>query len=224
MIRVLVADDQPLIRAGIRTILDQQPDLAVVGEAEDGRTAVEQSRNLHPDVVLMDVHMPRLDGIEATRRLVGSARAGDNTPRVLILTTSDIDDHLYDALHAGATAILLKDCGPAELIRAIHLVANREALLPPGITKRLIANFIESHPRRHPALPDQLDLLTAREREVLGLMSVGRSNAEIASSLFISEHTAKTHVSRVLTKLKLRDRVHAVVFGYESGLVRPGHR
>ncbi|WP_306214507.1 response regulator [Actinoplanes sp. RD1] len=222
MIRVMIADDQPLVRAGLRMVLAQQPDLTVVGEAGDGRSAIQQYCDLRPDVVLMDTQMPRLDGIAATRGIVAARPVGGPAPRVLIMTECDIDDCLYEALEAGASAILNKDCEPTELIQAIHLMADTEALLPPSISKRLIASFIEAHPRRHPVLPGILDMLTAREREVLELMSTGFSNAEIAAALVISEQTAKTHVSRVLTKLHLRDRVHAVVFGYESGLVRPG--
>jgi DNA-binding NarL/FixJ family response regulator len=223
MIRILVVDDQPMIRAGIRAILDSEPDMSVVGEAENGRMAIDRCRFLRPDVILMDVRMPELDGLAATSALLGPERAAAHTPKVLMLTTFDIDDYVYAALRAGASGFLLKDSEPEELIRAVRMVVRSEALLSPSITRRLIENFIESQPSpsRSSAV---LDGLTDREREVLRHMAMGMSNAEIAKALFIAEQTVKTHVSRILHKLGLRDRVHAVVFGYENGLVRPGQR
>ncbi|GAB2569208.1 DNA-binding response regulator [Paractinoplanes abujensis] len=218
MIRVLVVDDQPMIRAGIHAILDSQPDLSVVGEAENGRVAVERTRSLRPDVVLMDVRMPELDGLAATREILG---AGGATPKVLMLTTFDIDDYVYEALRSGASGFLLKDSEPEELMRAVRVVADSEALLSPRITRRLIENFVDTQPT---APSTALNALTDREREVLRHVAMGMSNAEIAKELFIAEQTIKTHVSRILHKLKLRDRVHAVVFGYENGLVSPGRR
>jgi DNA-binding NarL/FixJ family response regulator len=223
MIRVLVVDDQPMIRAGIRAILDSQPDTSVVGEAENGRVAIDRIRALRPDVVLMDIHMPELDGLAATSALLGAERTAGHTPRVLMLTTFDIDDYVYAALRAGASGFLLKDSEPEELTRAVRVVARDEAMLSPSVTRRLIENFIESQPVRS-APAAVLNTLTDREREVLRHMAMGMSNAEIAKALFVAEHTVKTHVSRILHKLGLRDRVHAVVFGYENGLVTPGRR
>jgi DNA-binding NarL/FixJ family response regulator len=218
MIRILVVDDQPMIRAGIHAILDAQPDMTVVGEAANGRAAIDRTRSLRPDVVLMDVRMPELDGLAATREIVG---APGHTPKVLMLTTFDIDDYVYEALRAGASGFLLKDSESAELIRAVRVVANSEALLSPRITRRLIENFVDSQP----ATPSTaLNGLTDREREVLRHIAMGMSNAEIAKELYVAEQTVKTHVSRILHKLGLRDRVHAVVFGYENGLVTPGRR
>ncbi|MBU2664900.1 response regulator transcription factor [Actinoplanes bogorensis] len=219
MIRILVVDDQPMIRAGIHAILDSQPDLTVVGEAENGRVAVERTRSLRPDVVLMDVRMPELDGLAATREIL--AAGSTHTPRVLMLTTFDIDDYVYEALRAGASGFLLKDSEPEELMRAVRVVADSEALLSPRITRRLIENFVETQPTPPSTA---LNALTDREREVLRHVAMGMSNAEIAKELFIAEQTIKTHVSRILHKLSLRDRVHAVVFGYENGLVSPGRR
>jgi DNA-binding NarL/FixJ family response regulator len=215
MIRVLVADDQALVRGGFRMILDAQPDIEVVGEASDGREALELSRATSPDVVLMDVRMPVMDGIEATANLTR-----DGGPRVLMLTTFDLDEHVYDAIRAGASGFLLKDVPPAELAHAVRVVAAGETLLAPAITRRLVEEFVRRPPpgRR----PERLDRLTEREREVLTLVARGLSNAEIANQLVLGETTVKTHVTRILGKLDLRDRVQAVVLAYESGLVTPG--
>ncbi|MEV7228838.1 response regulator transcription factor [Polymorphospora sp. NPDC051019] len=221
MIRILIVDDQSMIRVGIRAILDSQDDMTVVGEAENGRAGVDRCRSLRPDVVLMDVRMPVLDGLAATRAILGPERTEGHHPRVLMLTTFDIDDYIYEALRIGASGFLLKDSEPDELMRAVRVVAGGEALLAPSITRRLIENFVDAQPRR-PAGTTALNALTDREREVLRLVALGMSNAEIAASLFIAEQTTKTHVSRILQKLGLRDRVQAVVFGYETGLVTPG--
>ncbi len=223
MIRTLIVDDQSMIRVGIRAILQAQADIEVVGEAGNGQLGVERSRSLRPDVVLMDVRMPVLDGLAATRALLGPDRAGSHTPRVLMLTTFDLDDYIYAALRAGASGFLLKDSEPDDLIRAVRVVAGGEALLAPSITRRLIESFVEARPRQL-AGAAALNGLTDREREVLRLVALGMSNQEIAASLFISEPTTKTHVSRILQKLGLRDRVQAVVLGYETGLVTPGGR
>ena len=215
-IRVVVADDQALMRGGFRMILDAEDDLEVVGEAIDGTDAVRAVERLHPDVVVMDVRMPTMDGIEATRRVTAS----DAPPKVLILTTFDLDEYVYDALRAGASGFLLKDTPPEQLVAAVRIVASREALLAPSVTRRLIAEFAS---RPEPVIaPAGFDELTEREREVLVLMAQGASNAEIAGRLFVAETTVKTHVGHVLRKLDLRDRAQAVVFAYESGLVRPG--
>jgi DNA-binding NarL/FixJ family response regulator len=216
VIRVLIADDQALMRGGFRMILDAQDEIEVVGEAIDGRDAVEQYRRAAPDVVVMDVRMPAMDGIEATRRLT----AADPPARVLILTTFDLDEYVYEALRAGASGFLLKDRPPEELVAAVRVVAAGEALIAPSVTRRLIEEFAR-RPQR-PAAPHGLDELTEREREVLVLMARGRSNAEIATDLFVAETTVKTHVGHILAKLRLRDRVQAVVVAYESGLVHPG--
>jgi DNA-binding NarL/FixJ family response regulator len=197
--------------------------MRVVGEAGDGDQAARIALEVRPDVVLMDVRMPVLDGLAATRALLGPERIEGHTPRVLMLTTFDLDDYVYAALAAGASGFLLKDSEPEDLLRAVRVVAAGEALLAPSITRRLIENFVESRPRP-PAAATALNGLTDREREVLRLMALGRSNAEIAASLFIAEQTTKTHVSRILQKLDLRDRVQAVVFGYENGLVTPGNQ
>ncbi|MGA9760926.1 MAG: response regulator transcription factor [Gaiellaceae bacterium] len=217
-IRVLIADDQALVRSGFRMILEARDDLAVVGEAENGAQAIELARELEPDVVLMDVRMPVLDGVEATRRLL---EAGSQA-RVIILTTFDLDEYVFEALRAGASGFLLKDVQPAQLAEAIRVVASGEALLAPSITRRLLDRFASSlgAPGRRP--PPELDSLTPRELEILRLIAGGLTNAEIASELFVSETTVKTHVSSVLRKLHLRDRVQAVVLAYEAGLVRPG--
>ncbi len=215
MIRILVADDQQLVRSGFRMILGADPELEVVGEAGDGVEAVARARDLQPDVVLMDVRMPRVDGIEATRQL--SAR--EDAPRVLVLTTFDLDEYVFAALRAGASGFLLKDAPEAQLLAAIRIVADGGSLFAPTVTRRLIERFADLGEQQAP--PD-LDGLTARELEVLGLLARGRSNAEIAAELVVSEHTVKTHVARVLGKLGLRDRIQAVILAYESGLVRPG--
>ncbi len=219
MIRVLVVDDQGLVRAGFRMILEAQPDVEVVGEAADGLDAVETARRLEPDVVLMDVRMPRMDGLEATRRLAGPDV--DNPAKVLILTTFDLDEYVYEALRAGASGFLLKDVRREDLVAAVRVVAGGEALLAPSVTKRLIGEFAR-RPRPVPATPSRLEALTAREREILGLMARGNSNAEIAAELVIGEQTVKTHVGNVLAKLGLRDRIHAVILAYEIGLIQPG--
>jgi DNA-binding NarL/FixJ family response regulator len=221
MITVLVVDDQPMIRVGIRAILDSYDDIEVIGEVGDGRAAVEQARSRRPDVVLMDVRMPVLDGLSAARTILEAGQRGHPTPRVVMLTTFDADQYVYDALRAGASGFLLKDSRPDELAAAVRVVAAGEAMLAPGVTARLIERFVESRPH-DPADHPRLAQLTDREREVLVLIARGLSNAEIATSLFIAEQTVKTHVSRTLQKLALRDRVQAVVFGYESGLVVPG--
>ena len=223
-VRVLIVDDQALVRAGFRMILESEPDIEIVGEAGDGAEALEAVRQFEPDVVLMDIRMPNLDGLEATRRLLETARDGDAaTPRVLMLTTFDLDEYVYEALRAGASGFMLKDTPPEQLVDAIHVVARGDALLSPTITKRVIEEFIQRPPSTIPVeRPAKLEELTARELEVLGFMARGLSNAEIAKDLFVSETTVKTHVARILMKLGLRDRVQAVVFAYESGLVQPG--
>ncbi|NII39857.1 DNA-binding NarL/FixJ family response regulator [Curtobacterium flaccumfaciens] len=218
MTRVLVVDDQAVFRLGLVAILGSQPDIEVVGEAGDGAEAVTLGIDLEPDVVLMDVRMPVLDGIEATRRLTA---APSSTPvRVLMLTTFDIDDYVFDALRAGASGFLLKDAGADDLIAAVRTIAAGDALLAPRVTRHLVEAFIAG-PRPAAAPADVLAVLTDRERDVFMLMARGRSNGEIGRELFIAEQTVKTHVGRVLAKLQLRDRVHAVVLAYESGLVTP---
>ena len=223
MIRILIVDDQSMIRVGIRAILESQDDMTVVGEAENGRVGIDKTRGLRPDVVLMDVRMPVLDGLAATSALLGPERVEGHLPRVLMLTTFDLDDYIYEALRVGASGFLLKDSEPDELLQAVRVVAGGEALLSPSVTRRLIENFVAARPRATTG-STQLNGLTDREREVLRLIALGRSNTEIAAELFIAEQTTKTHVSRILAKLGLRDRVQAVVFGYESGLVIPGSR
>ncbi|MDQ6714986.1 MAG: response regulator transcription factor [Actinomycetota bacterium] len=218
-IRVLVADDQTLVRAGFRMILEAEPDLVVAGEAADGLEAVSQVESCHPDVVLMDVRMPGVDGIEATRRIL--AAEGHPELKVIMLTTFDMDEYVHDALRCGASGFLLKDVPPEQLVDGIRAVVSGEALLSPPITKRLIEVYLDRAPRATPA-PRVLDLLTPREAEILGLLGRGLSNAEIAERLVISETTVKTHVARVLMKLGLRDRVQAVICAYESGVVSIG--
>jgi DNA-binding NarL/FixJ family response regulator len=216
-IRVLLCDDQALVRSGFRMILEAREDLEVVGEAEDGVQALELTWRLLPDVVLMDVRMPRLDGVEATRRLV----AAGSEARVLILTTFDLDEYVFEALRAGASGFLLKDVQPAQLVDAVRVVAHGEALLAPTVTRRLLDRFARSLPGAPEPPAPELAELTDREREVLALLAEGLSNAELAERLFLSETTVKTHVSSILRKLGLRDRVQAVVLAYQAGLVRP---
>ena len=217
MIRVLVVDDQALVRGGFRMILDAQKDVEVIGEAADGVEALEKVTELEPDVVLMDIRMPRLDGLEATRLLVERGRA----PRILMLTTFDADEYVYESLRAGASGFMLKDVRPEQLAEAVRVVARGEALLAPAITRRLIEQFVR-RPLPGGETPMELSELTERELDVLRLVATGGSNAEIASSLFLSKATVKTHLTHILTKLNLRDRVQAVVVAYESGLVQPG--
>ena len=221
-IRVLLVDDQPLLRTGFRMILEAEPDIAVVGEAADGEQAVEQVRALQPDVVLMDIRMPRMDGVEATRRIAGPGRDGESAARVLVLTTFDLDEYVVEALRAGASGFLLKDVPADDLVTAIRVIAEGEALLAPSITRRLLDMYAARLPSAEDPTPDTLAMLTDREVEVLRLVARGMSNAEIAAELYVSETTVKTHVGHVLTKLGLRDRVQAAVYAYESGLVRPG--
>jgi DNA-binding NarL/FixJ family response regulator len=218
-VRILIADDQALVRAGFKMILDAEDDLDVVGEASDGAQAVAMANDLEPDVVLMDIRMPELDGIEATRRII--AAAGERPVRVLMLTTFDLNEYVYEALRAGASGFLLKDVPPEQLVAGIRVVAEGEALLAPSITRRLIQEFASAAPTPAEA-PRGLDELTARELEVFKLLARGLSNAEIAEELVVSETTVKTHVARVLMKLGLRDRVQAVVLAYESGVAVPG--
>jgi DNA-binding NarL/FixJ family response regulator len=217
-ISVLLADDQALVRAGFRMILDAEDGLEVVGEAADGLEAVEAAVRLRPNVVLMDIRMPELDGIEATRRVLAADDAG---PKVLMLTTFDLNEYVYDALRAGASGFLLKDVPPEQLADGIRVVAGGDALLAPSITRRLIQEFAQAGPPSGPP-PKGLDELTARELEVFKLVARGLSNAEIAAELIVSETTVKTHVARVLMKLGLRDRVQAVVLAYEAGIAVPG--
>jgi DNA-binding NarL/FixJ family response regulator len=218
-VRILIADDQALIRAGFRMILDAEEGLEVVGEASHGEEAVELARTVNPDVVLMDIRMPEVDGIEATRRIL--AAAGERPVRVLMLTTFDANEYVYEALRAGASGFLLKDVPPEQLAAGVRVVAEGEALLAPSITRRVIQEFASAAPRRAEP-PPGMDELTARELEVFKLVARGLSNAEIASELIVGETTVKTHVARVLMKLGLRDRVQAVVLAYESGVAVPG--
>ena len=219
----LIADDQAMVREGFRALLDAQTDVSVVGVAADGAEAVRLCRELKPDVVLMDVRMPVLDGLEATRQILGDG-AGEPPSRVLVLTTFDLDSYVYEALRAGASGFLLKDATAGELVHAVRVVASGEALLAPSVTKRLITDFYTKQRADQP-LPvptGSVEALTPREAEILRLLARGLSNAEISESLFIAEQTTKTHVGRILSKLDLRDRAQAVVFAYETGLVRPG--
>jgi DNA-binding NarL/FixJ family response regulator len=220
-VRIVVADDHQVARAGFAAMLDTQPDFTVTGTASDGAEAVRISKQLRPDVVLMDVRMPVMDGIEATRRLTASGAAG---PRVLILTTFDLDEYVYDALRAGASGFLLKDVTAERLFDAVRVVAAGDALLAPAVTRRLISEFAQLQPKQDAAATAALDTLTPRETQVLRLVAEGLSNPEIAARLVVTEETVKTHVSRVLSKLGLRDRTQAVVAAYESGLVVPGSR
>jgi DNA-binding NarL/FixJ family response regulator len=218
-IGVLIADDQPMVRAGLRMILELEPDIEIVGEAADGNEAIALAGETKPDVILMDVRMPNLDGLEATRRIVHDR---DHLPRVLILTTFDLDAYVFEALQAGASGFVLKDIQPEHLVDAIRVIANGEALLSPMVTRRLIEEFV-----RRPAdvvrqAPRELDQLTPREAEIMRMVARGLSNAEIAAQAFVSEPTVKTHVARILMKLGLRDRVQVVVYAYERGLTTPG--
>jgi DNA-binding NarL/FixJ family response regulator len=215
VIRVLIADDQALVRSGFRMILEAREDVEVVGEAATGSEAVELAARLDPDVILMDVRMPGLDGVEATRRLTASG----SRARVLILTTFDVDEYVYEAIRAGASGFLLKDVQPAQLVEAVRVVADGEGLLAPTVTRRLLERFASELPDEKP--PVSLESLTPRELEILRLVASGLSNAEIAERLVVTEATVKTHVSAVLRKLGLRDRVQAVVLAYDTGLVRP---
>jgi RNA polymerase sigma factor (sigma-70 family) len=217
-VRVLIADDQTLVRAGFRKILEADAEIEVVGEAADGFEAVEAARTLEPDVVLMDVRMPRLDGLEATRRLVDQEK--EEGPRVLVLTTFALEEYVYEALRAGASGFLLKDVPPEQLLAGVHVVARGDALLDPTITRSVIEEFA-ARPAVRRELADKLDELTPREREVFSLVARGLSNAEIARELVVSEGTVKSHVAHVLLKLGLRDRVQSVIYAYEAGVVQP---
>jgi len=219
-VSVLVVDDQAMVRAGFSAILDAQPDIRVLGQAADGAEAIAKARSLRPDVVLMDVRMPNLNGIEATTELVNPSRGEPHVPRVLVLTTFDADDYVYDALAAGASGFLLKDALPDELVQAVRVVAAGDALLAPSVTRRLLERFASQRPTA-PRKAQSLLGLTEREREILVLVGRGRSNTEIAAELFIAEQTVKTHVSRIFTKLGVRDRVQAVILAYDAGLVEP---
>ncbi|MFF4775704.1 response regulator [Microtetraspora fusca] len=220
MITVLLADDQPLIRMGLRALLDSEPDIEVVGEAADGGQAVERAAELLPDVVLMDVRMPVLDGIEATRRIAGDPRL--DTVRVVILTMFELDEYVFRGLRAGASGFLVKDTDPAQLLQAVRVVAAGDSLLSPSVTRRLITEYAGR--TYDPPPTPELDVLTDREREVVALVAAGLSNQEIAERMVVSPATAKTHVSRAMTKLAARDRAQLVVFAFESGLVRPRPR
>jgi DNA-binding NarL/FixJ family response regulator len=216
-VSVLIADDQALVRTGFRMILETDAAIRVVAEAGDGAQAVDAGRRMRPDIALMDIRMPVMDGLEATRRLL----ALDSPPRVLMLTTFDLDEYVFDALVAGASGFLLKDVAPEQLLAGIHTIANGDSLLAPSVTRRLIEAYVRDHPAPADPVPG-LDQLTARELEILGYVARGLSNAEIAEQLVLSPLTVKTHVARVLDKLSLRDRIQAVVLAYETGIVRPG--
>jgi DNA-binding NarL/FixJ family response regulator len=218
MIRVLLADDQALVRAGFRALLDAEADIEVVGEVGDGAAAVRLAKQTSPDVILMDIRMPRVDGLEATRQI--AAEPTLSATRVIILTTFDLDEYVFEALRVGASGFLVKDTEPVDLLRGVRVVADGDALLSPGVTRRLIAEFAGR--AKTPAPPRELGALTDREREVMALVGAGLSNEEIAGQLFVSPATAKTHVSRAMVKLGARDRAQLVVFAYEAGLVRPG--
>jgi DNA-binding NarL/FixJ family response regulator len=218
VIRALIVDDEPLVRGGVRMILESEDDIEVVGEAADGEEALAQTRTLKPDIVLLDIRMPRLDGVETTRRLT---HAAGQPSRVLILTTFDLDEYVYGAMKAGASGFILKNVPPAKLIDAVRTVANGEALLDPAITRRMIESFVR-RPPAGPGRPAKLAELTERELEVLRLIARGLSNGEIAQSLFLSEATVKSHVNRLLSKLDLRDRTQAAILAYETGLIEPG--
>jgi DNA-binding NarL/FixJ family response regulator len=218
MIRILLADDQALVRAGFRALLDAQEDMQVIGEAADGNEAVRLATKLTPDVVLMDIRMPRCDGLEATRIIIADERLAP--VKIIILTTFDLDEYIFEALRVGASGFLVKDTEPVDLIRGIQAVAHGDALLSPGVTRRLIAEFASLIKKTAPV--PELETLTEREREVMSLVACGLSNHEIAEQLIISPATAKTHVSRAMVKLGARDRAQLVVFAYQSGLVRPG--
>jgi DNA-binding NarL/FixJ family response regulator len=219
-IRVLIVDDQPMYRAGLTAILGDEADIVVVGDAGNGEEALARNRVLHPDVVLMDVRMPKMNGIDATRELTRPTGAA-NVPRVIMLTTFDIDEYVYAALEAGASGFLLKDADAPELVTAVRVVAQGDSLLSPRVTRRLIENFVAHKPAG--LTPTTVfNSLTDREREVFLLIATGRSNAEIGRELFMAEQTAKSHVSRIMTKLHLRDRIHAVMLAYDTGLVTPG--
>lgn len=219
-IEVLIADDQAMVRAGFAALLDAHDGIRVTGQAANGAEAVTLSARLDPDVILMDVRMPELDGIEATKRILGPSYPAAKLPRIIMLTTFDIDDYVYDALQAGASGFLLKDALPEDLVHAVRVVAAGDALLAPSVTRRMIAQFAAQKPRATGGSA-RLAELTEREREVLVLIGAGQSNSEIATTLFIAEQTVKTHVGKVLAKLGARDRVQAVIFAYDTGLVEP---
>ncbi|MGW7076072.1 response regulator [Streptomyces sp. BA2] len=221
-IRVIIVDDQNMVRAGFAALLAAQSDIDVVGEARNGKEGVDVSRNTHPDVVLMDVRMPEMDGLAAARALLDPPPGVVHVPKVLMLTTFDVDDYVYEALRAGASGFLLKDAPPADLISAVRVVAAGEALLAPSVTRRLITDFAKQRPRNDQSL--RLNGLTPRETEVLVLIARGLSNQEIAERLVLAEQTVKTHIGKVLSKLDLRDRAQAVIFAYESGLITPGEQ
>ena len=218
MIRVITADDQALVRGGLKMILEAQPDITVVAEAADGQQAIDFATRLTPDVVLMDIRMPRLDGIQATKRLVDTL---PRTTRIVILTTFGLDNYVYEALQAGASGFLLKDAPPSELVRAVRVVAGGDVLLSPEITMKLITSYVQRQPSTGQP-PERLKGLSPRELEVFRLVVDGKSNNEIAAALFLTENTVKTHMTRILQKLDVRDRVQAVVYAYESGFAQPG--